>query len=72
MSALYPFYREQAAAARAGANAATLVNVRQRWLQSERTWTELAERSERAEVMREKLIVEKAAERAALQAAAHG
>ena len=70
MSALHIFYREQAAEARAGASAATLDNVRTRWLLSERTWTELAERSERAEVARGKLIVQKANERAAVRAAA--
>ena len=72
MSALHIFYREQAAEARAGASAATLDNVRTRWLVSERTWTELAERSERAEVAGGKLIVQKANERAAMRAAAQG
>jgi hypothetical protein len=61
------FYLERAAEARATAAAATLENVRERWLLSEASWTEMAERSERNEKMRTKLIAEKAAERAALQ-----
>lgn len=69
MSALHIFYREQAAEARAGASAATLDNVRTRWLFSEKTWTELADRSERAEIVRVELIVQKANERAAKNAA---
>lgn len=72
MSSQEAFYREQAAVARAGASAATLDNVRERWLLSENSWMELAERSERADKMRQKLIVEKANERAALHAAAEG
>lgn len=70
MSALHNFYREQAAEARAGASAATLDNVRTRWLLSEKTWTELAERSERAEIARDRLISQKADERAAIKASA--
>lgn len=64
----HEFYLERAAEARAGASAATLHNVRDRWLRSEATWTEMAARSERGEKMRDKLIAEKASERAALQA----
>lgn len=70
MSAQYEFYLERAAEARAGASAATLHNVRNRWLRSEATWTEMAARSERGEKMRDKLIADKASERAALKAAA--
>lgn len=70
MSAQHKFYREQAAQAREGASEATLDNVRSRWLKSEAAWTELADRSERAEQMRDKLIVDKANERAALAAEA--
>jgi hypothetical protein len=70
MAALHIFYREQAAEARAGALAATLDNVRDRWLLSEKSWTELAERGERGEITRDKLIVAKASERAAMKAAA--
>ena len=70
MSGQHEFYLERAAEARAGAGAATLDNVRERWLRSEATWTEMAQRSARGEKMREKLIAEKASERAALKAAA--
>ena len=69
MSAQHKFYAERAAEARAIADAATLDNVRDRWLRSEASWTELADRGERSERLRDKLIAEKAAERAALQAA---
>jgi hypothetical protein len=58
---------ERAAEARAIASAATLDNVRDRWLRSEASWTEMAARRERGEKMRAKLIAEKAAERAALK-----
>jgi hypothetical protein len=68
MSAQQEFYLERAAEARAGASAATLDNVRDRWLRSEATWAEMAARSARGEKMRNKLIEEKAAERAAAKA----
>jgi hypothetical protein len=70
MTALNVFYRERADEARQGAAAATLVNVRQRWLLSEATWSQLAVRSERAEAARHQLILQKAGERAALRASA--
>ena len=66
--AAYDFYRERAAQARAGASAATLHNVRDRWLRSEATWTEMAARSERGEKMRKKLIADQASIRAATKA----
>ena len=69
MSSQHEFYLERAAQARATANAATLDNVRDRWLQSEASWTGMAARSERSDKMRAKLIAEKAEERAALKAA---
>jgi len=69
MSAQSEFYLERAAEARAVAVAATLDNVRDRWLRSEATWTEMAARSERSEMVRAKLIAEKATERAALKSA---
>ncbi len=69
MSAQHEFYLERAAEARAGASAATLDNVRDRWLRSESTWTEMAARSARGETMRTKLIADKATERVALKAA---
>ena len=70
MSAQHEYYLERAAEARATARAAALDNVRDRWLRSEATWTELAVQSQRAEKMRAKLIAEKAKERAELKAAA--
>ena len=70
MSAQHEFYLERAAEARAGASSATLHNVRDRWLRSEATWTEMAARSQRGEKMRDKLIADKASGRAALKAAA--
>jgi hypothetical protein len=62
------FYRERAAEARKGAAEATLANVRERWLVSEATWAQLADRSERAEAVRSNLVLQKAAERAAMRA----
>jgi hypothetical protein len=67
MAAQHEFYRERAAEARATAKAATLANVRERWLLSEASWIEMADRSERNEKMRARLLAEKAAERAAQQ-----
>ena len=69
MSTQHEIYLERAAEARAVADAATLDNVRDRWLRSEASWTEMAARSERAEKMRANLIAEKAIEREALKAA---
>lgn len=67
MTAMNIFYRERADEARKGAAAATLMNVRERWLLSEATWMQLAVRGERADAAREALILQKAGERAALQ-----
>lgn len=69
MSAQQDFYLERAAEARAGASAATLDNVRDRWLRSEAAWAEMAARTIRGEKMRNELIAQKASERAALKAA---
>lgn len=69
LSNQHEFYLERAAEARSIASAATLDNVRDRWLLSEASWTEMAARSERSEKMRAKLVAEKAAERAALKTA---
>lgn len=69
MSAQHEFYLERAAEARASAGAATLDNVRDRWLLSEASWTEIAVRRERADVMRDKLLAEKAIERATVETA---
>ena len=70
MSTQYQFYLDRAAEARAGA--ATLDNVRDRWLRAEATWSEMAARSERGEKMRDKLIAEKAKEGSALKAELEG
>ena len=69
MMAQTEFYLERAKEARVTARAATLDNVRDRWLRSEASWAEMAARSQRAEKMRIKLIAEKASEREALKAA---
>jgi len=66
MSAQHLFYLQRAAEARALASATALDNVRDRWLRSEASWTEMAARSEHNDKMRAKLIAEKVAERAAL------
>jgi hypothetical protein len=65
MSAQLDFYRARAAEARAGADAATLSNIRDRWLVSEASWMQLADRSSRSEQLRESLIAEKASARVA-------
>ena len=72
MTAQHEFYLQRAKEARATARAATLDNVRDRWLRSEATWTEMAARTLRAEKMRAKLIAEKASEREAAKAASQG
>ena len=63
------FYLERAAEARAIAGAATLDNVRDLWLRTETSWTEMAVRSKRNEMMRAKLIADKPTERAVLKSA---
>jgi hypothetical protein len=52
---------DRAAVARAEAEAATLPNVRDRCLRAEAAWTEMADRAERTERMRARLIEEKLA-----------
>jgi len=52
---------DRAAVARAEAEAATLPNVRERCLRAEAAWAEMADRADRTEKMRAKLIDEKAA-----------
>jgi hypothetical protein len=69
MSDQHEFYLQRAAEARASAGAATLDNVRDRWLESESSWTAMAVRREHSDRMRDKLIADKAAERAAVEAA---
>jgi hypothetical protein len=68
MSTQQQFYLDRAEEARVVAAAATLDNVRERWLLSEATWISMAARSGRCDKMRAKLIADKAAERAALLA----
>jgi hypothetical protein len=70
MSAQHDFYLARVAEARAAARAATLDNVRERWLRSQATWADMAARNRRCEKARDKLIADKARERAALNAAA--
>ena len=64
MSAQHQFYLDRAEEARAGALSATLGNVRDRWLRSETSWNEMAERSAAGDRMRAKIMAEKADERA--------
>lgn len=67
MSVQHEFYLERAEEARATAAGATLDNVRERWLQAEASWTEMAVRRARSDGMRDKLIADKAIERAAAE-----
>jgi hypothetical protein len=69
MLAQHLFYLERAAEARAIAGAATLDNVRDRWLRSETSWTQMAARSELNEKIHAKLTAEKATERAVVKTA---
>ena len=59
------FYLERAAEARASAEAATLDNVRDRWLRSAANWSAMAARVARGEAMHATLIADKEEERAA-------
>ncbi|WP_332812888.1 hypothetical protein [Sphingomonas sp.] len=70
MSAQSDFYLARAAEARASASAATLDNVRDRWLRSEASWGEMAARSERGDKRRAQIIEEKASASDALGAQA--
>jgi len=67
---MHNFYLERAAASRSDAAAATLDNVRDRFLTSESTWRGLATRAKRVEALQAKLIAQKSAERAARAALA--
>jgi hypothetical protein len=58
-------YLARAEDSRKAAAAATLDNVRERFLESETVWSELARRAVRVEAQREKLIADKRAEREA-------
>lgn len=66
MTAQLQFYRARAADAHAAAGAATLSNVRDRWLLSEASWMQLADRSLRSASMQEALVAHKAGERGVL------
>ena len=73
MSALpTSFYLDRAADRRRSAKAATLANVRDRFLISERTWRDLAARARRVESMQAKLVARTAAARRAAQSAPAG
>lgn len=65
MSQSYEFYSARAKEAKAEAKAATLDNVRDRALRSEATWRGLADQARAVAKRREKLELEKAAEREA-------
>lgn len=69
MSTQQQFYLARAEEAGASAGAATLDNVRDRWLLSQAAWTEMAARSGRCEKVRARLIADKAAARAAAHSA---
>ena len=66
MSAIpHSFYLDRAADSRRAAKAATLANVRERFLTSERTWRDLAARAKRVAAMQAKLVAQTSAARAA-------
>ena len=62
------FYLDRAADSRRAAKAATLDNVRERFLLSERTWRDLAARAKRVAGAQAKLVAKVAAARAAATA----
>lgn len=66
---LIDHYYARAEDSRKAAAAATLDNVRERLLESENVWNELARRAVRVEAQREQLMADKQAERAATAAA---
>lgn len=55
------FYLSRAADAKREADAATLVNVRERCLRAHEAWSQMAARADRGDKMRAKLEAEKAA-----------
>ncbi|OBV11649.1 hypothetical protein [Erythrobacter dokdonensis] len=65
MAQTYEFYCERADEAAALADAATLENVRERELRSEKTWRGLAEQARKTAIQREKAERERAGKRAA-------
>ncbi len=64
-STMHHFYLTRADACRVDAEAATLSNVRDRFLTSEATWRQLAARAGRVEALHIEMIAEKSAARAA-------
>lgn len=64
MAATYEFYMARADEAAAAAKAATLDNVRDRELRSEKTWRGLANQARAVATQRAKVEEEKAAQRA--------
>jgi hypothetical protein len=64
----HSFYLERAADSRRAAKTATLANVRERFLTSERTWRDLAARAKRVAAAQAKLVAKAGAARAALEA----
>lgn len=69
MAQTYEFYRDRADEAAAKAKEATLDNVRDRELRSEKTWRALANQAEKVATDRAKAEEERAAKRAAEAAA---
>ena len=65
MAQTYDFYSERADAAAAAAEKATLANVRDRELRSEKTWRALADQAQRVAEDRAKADAEREARRAA-------
>ena len=69
MAQTFEFYRDRADEAAAKAEKATLDNVRDRELRSEKTWRALANQAQKVAVDRAKAEEERAAKRAAEAAA---
>lgn len=65
MASMQFFYLARAADAARAAEGATLTNVRERFHASALSWTALADRAGRVDMMRADLLAEKRAERAA-------
>lgn len=72
MSQTYQFYSQRAEEAAADAAAATLDNVRERALRSEKTWRGLAEQARKVELDRIKAEAIRAKRREAERLAAEG
>ena len=72
MAQTYEFYCERADEAAALAEQATLDNVRERELRSEKTWRGLAEQARKTAVQRDKAERERAEKRAAEMAQVAG